>query len=228
MKHDLAVPTVAEQLFGDRLPLVVRYVEHLATTGVEWGLIGPREVPRLWERHVLNCAVVRDLVPEGVLVVDVGSGAGLPGLPLALARPDLRVVLVEPLLRRVEWLQLVVADLGLDAVQVRRARAEEVVGTLSAPVVTARAVAPLDRLARWGLPLLEPGGALLAVKGRTAEQEVAETSAGVRRAGGVSTEVLSVGAGLLVEATTVVRVRVGAARTPVAAPRPRARRTARR
>ncbi len=228
MKHDLAVPAAAELLFGDRLELAVRYVEHLATTGVEWGLIGPREVPRLWERHVLNCAVISDLVPHDVLVLDVGSGAGLPGLPLALGRPDLRVVLVEPLLRRVEWLDLVVDDLGLDAVQVRRARAEEVVGQLSAPVVTARAVAPLDRLARWGLPLLEPGGAMLAVKGRTAEQEVTATRAGVRRAGGVSTEVLTVGSELLEEATTVVRVTVGSDRTPVAATRSRARRTARR
>ncbi len=223
MKHDLAVPAAAEQLFGDRLELAVRYVEHLASTGVEWGLIGPREIPRLWERHVLNCAVVAELVPQDVLVLDVGSGAGLPGLPLVLCRPDLRVVLVEPLLRRVEWLDLVVDDLGLDAVQVRRARAEEVVGELTAPLVTARAVAPLDRLARWGLPLLEPGGALLAVKGRTAEQEVATTAAGVRRAGGVSTEVLRVGAQLLDEATTVVRVRVGAARPPGASARTRVR-----
>ena len=228
VKQDLEVPGSAAQLFGDRLDLVVRYVEHLAGTGVEWGLIGPREVPRLWERHVLNCAVVGELVPQDVLVLDVGSGAGLPGLPLALCRPDLRVVLVEPLLRRVEWLDMVVDDLGLDTVQVRRARAEEVVGELTAPVVTARAVAPLDRLARWGLPLLEPGGAMLAVKGRTAEQEVAATHAGVRRAGGVSTEVLMLGGQLLDEATTVVRVRVGAARPPVAATRVRARRTARR
>lgn len=228
VKHDPTVPVAAEQLFGDRLDLAVRYVEHLASTGVEWGLIGPREIPRLWERHVLNCAVVAELVQQDVLVLDVGSGAGLPGLPLALCRPDLRVVLVEPLLRRVEWLTLVVDDLGLDAVQVRRARAEEVVGELTAPVVTARAVAPLDRLARWGLPLLEPGGALLAVKGRTAEQEVTATAAGVRRAGGVSTEVLTLGSQLLDEATTVVRVRVGAARPSVATSRPRARRAARR
>ena len=226
MKHDLVVPAAAERLFGDRLDLAVRYVEHLASTGVEWGLIGPREVPRLWERHVLNCAVVGELVPQDALVLDVGSGAGLPGLPLALCRPDLRVVLVEPLLRRVEWLDLVVDDLGLDMVQVRRARAEEVVGELRAPVVTARAVAPLDRLARWGLPLLEPGGAMLALKGRTAEQEVGATLAGVRRAGGVSTEVLTLGSDLLDEATTVVRVRVGAARPPLAPMR--ARRTARR
>ena len=226
MKHDLVVPAAAERLFGDRLDLAVRYVEHLASTGVEWGLIGPREVPRLWERHVLNCAVVGELVPQDALVLDVGSGAGLPGLPLALCRPDLQVVLVEPLLRRVEWLDLVVDDLGLDMVQVRRARAEEVVGELRAPVVTARAVAPLDRLARWGLPLLEPGGAMLALKGRTAEQEVGATLAGVRRAGGVSTEVLTLGSDLLDEATTVVRVRVGAARPPLAPMR--ARRTARR
>lgn len=209
MKHDQVVPDLAGGLFGDRLPLAVRYVEHLATTGVDWGLIGPREVPRLWERHVLNCAVVGELVPPGSRVIDLGSGAGLPGLPLALCRPDLQILLVEPLLRRAQWLEQVVADLALGQVEVRRARAEQLAGESAVPVVTARAVAPLDRLARWGLPLLGPGGALLAIKGRTAQQEVAETAAQVWRAGGVSTEILAVGGELLGEATTVVRVRVG-------------------
>ena len=202
-------PPAAVTVFGAGLELAMRYVEHLATTGVEWGLIGPREVPRLWDRHVLNCAVVAELVAADGTVVDLGSGAGLPGLPLALARDDLEVVLVEPLLRRVEWLQLVVDDLGLRNVRVRRARAEDVVGELSVPVVTARAVAPLDRLARWALPLVSPGGALLAMKGRTVPQEVIDTRAGVRRAGGVSTDIVTVGVGVLEEATTVVRVRVG-------------------
>lgn len=217
MKPDLLTPASAEAVFGDRLDLAIRYTEHLATTGVEWGLIGPREVPRLWHRHVLNCAVVADLVPVGATVVDLGSGAGLPGLAIAVRRPDLEVVLVEPLLRRVQWLEVVLADLQLTGVRVLRARAEELVGTVRAPIVTARAVAPLDRLARWGLPLLSPHGELLAMKGRTAQTEIDQTAAGVRAAGGVSTDVVTVGAGVLDgEVTTVVRVRVGAESTAAA------------
>ena len=111
-----APPPAAVEVFGTRLDLARRYAEHLAGTGVERGLIGPREAPRLWERHVLNCAVVAELVPSGARLVDVGLGAGLPGIPLALARPDLQVVLVEPLARRVAWLAEVVADLGLPLV----------------------------------------------------------------------------------------------------------------
>ena len=209
MKHDLAVPVAAELVFGDRIALAQRYVEHLATTGTQWGLLGPREVPRLWERHVLNCAVVAELIPDGALVADIGSGAGLPGIAVALCRPDLQVVLIEPLLRRIEWLQLVVADLGLTQVQVLRAHAQDLAGELVVPVVTARAVAPLDRLARWGLPLLAPGGELLAIKGRTAAQEIEQTRAGVRRAGGIGSEIVTVGTGVLDEGVTVVRVRVG-------------------
>ena len=209
MKHEVAAPAAAELVFGDRLALAQRYVEHLATTGVEWGLLGPREVPRLWERHVLNCAVVAELIPEGSLVADVGSGAGLPGIAVALCRPDVQVVLIEPLLRRVEWLRLVVHDLGLTQVQVRRARAEDLAGELVVPVVTARAVAPLDRLARWGLPLLAPGGELLAIKGRTAATEIEQTREGVRQAGGIGSEIVMVGTGVLDVGVTVVRVRVG-------------------
>lgn len=211
MNHQLDPPAVAEHILGGRTLLARRYVEHLATTGVEWGLIGPREVPRLWQRHVLNCAVVAELIAPDVTVADVGSGAGLPGIAVALCRPDLRVVLVEPLLRRVEWLHRVVDDLGLDQVQVRRGRAQDLVGDVTVPVVLARAVAPLDRLARWGLPLLAPGGELLALKGRTAATEVEQTRPGVTSAGGVGTEILTLAEGLLDEPVTVVRVRVGAA-----------------
>ncbi|GMA87065.1 hypothetical protein GCM10025868_23150 [Angustibacter aerolatus] len=118
-------PEVAHRVFGARLDLAVAYVEHLVTTGIEWGLVGPREAPRIWERHVLNCAVMADLVPEGATVADIGSGAGLPGLALAIRRPDLDVTLVEPLLRRTTWLEHVVADLDLEHVRVLRARAEE-------------------------------------------------------------------------------------------------------
>jgi 16S rRNA (guanine527-N7)-methyltransferase len=206
-------PPVAEQVFGDRLPLARRFAGHLATTGVEWGLLGPREVPRLWERHVLNCAVLSDLLPPDVHVVDIGSGAGLPGIALALRRPDLQVTLVEPLLRRVDWLAMVVADLGLDRVSVQRTRAEDLAGRMQVPYVTARAVASLDRLCRWALPLLEPKGELLAIKGRSAEEEVARTAAAVRRAGGVDTRVERLAVGLLDDPVTVVRVRVSDGRS---------------
>ncbi|HET8615005.1 MAG TPA: 16S rRNA (guanine(527)-N(7))-methyltransferase RsmG [Actinomycetales bacterium] len=201
-------PAVAVGVFGDRLPLVRRYVRHLATTGVEWGLLGPREVPRLWERHVLNCAVLTDLLPPDAEVLDIGSGAGLPGIALALRRPDLRITLVEPLLRRVDWLTMVVADLQLTGVRVRRTRAEDLVGDVRVPHVTARAVASLDRLCRWSLPLLEPGGELLAIKGRSASDEVGRTRSAVRRAGGVRTDIVELAAGLLGDPVTVVRVRV--------------------
>jgi 16S rRNA (guanine527-N7)-methyltransferase len=201
-------PPVAWQLFGDRLPLARRYVRHLATTGVEWGLLGPREVPRLWERHVLNCAVLSDLLPPDAHIVDIGSGAGLPGIALALRRPDLQVTLVEPLLRRVDWLSMVVDDLALTRVIVQRTRAEELAGRLQVPFVTARAVASLDRLCRWALPLLQPSGELLAIKGRSADEEVARTAAAVRRAGGVDTRVERLAAGLLDDPVTVVRVKV--------------------
>jgi 16S rRNA (guanine527-N7)-methyltransferase len=219
------VPATATAVFGPTLPLAERFVEHLATTGIAWGLIGPREVPRLWDRHVLNCAVMTDVIDEGARVVDIGSGAGLPGLTLALRRPDLTVVLVEPLLRRSSWLEQVVADLGLPKVTVRRARAEELHGTERADYVTARAVAPLDRLARWGLPLLRPHGQLLALKGRTAEEEIARTAAGVAAAGGVATRLLTVGVGVVDPPVTVVQVLVGA--EPVGGVRRTARRRGR-
>jgi 16S rRNA (guanine527-N7)-methyltransferase len=205
-------PPAATALFGDRLATARRYATHLATTGVEWGLLGPREVPRLWERHVLNCAVLSDLLPQQATVVDIGSGAGLPGIALALRRPDLHVTLVEPLLRRVDWLSMVLEDLALDRVQVRRARAEELHGDLQVPYVTARAVASLDRLCRWGLPLLQPGGELLAIKGRSAEEEIARTAPAVRKAGGVDAHVVHLAAGLLDDPVTVVRVKVGTRR----------------
>src|SRR6476661_11231204 len=143
-----SAPAEAVSFFGDRLPAAEAFVAVLADTGVTHGLIGPREVPRLWDRHVLNCAVVQDAFPAGAKLVDVGSGAGLPGVALAIVRPDLDVHLVEPMLRRTQWLSSVVAELGLDTVTVHRGRAEELVGTVSAPYVTARAVARLDKLAR--------------------------------------------------------------------------------
>jgi 16S rRNA (guanine527-N7)-methyltransferase len=202
------VPDPDAELFGERLPAARRYAEHLASSGVERGLIGPREAPRVWERHVLNCAVVAELVPQGARVADVGSGAGLPGIPLALARPDLRIVLVEPLARRVEWLAEVVADLGLE-VEVERGRAEETRVRRrweGADVVTARAVAPLARLASWALPLVRHGGLLLAVKGASAPAEVARDAAAVRKLGGGQPRVVQCGVGLVDPPSTVVVV----------------------
>jgi 16S rRNA (guanine527-N7)-methyltransferase len=194
----------AATVFGDRLPLAVRYASLLATDGVERGLIGPREAPRLWERHLINCAVIGELIPPGCAVIDVGSGAGLPGLALAIARPDLHVTLVEPLLRRSVFLTEAVSSLGLSTVEVVRARAEDL--TLSAPVVTARAVAPLDRLVRWCMPLVAPGGRLLAMKGSSAESEVLEHGAALRRAGGGPARMFECGKGVADPPTVVVEI----------------------
>ncbi|GAA4655902.1 16S rRNA (guanine(527)-N(7))-methyltransferase RsmG [Arthrobacter cryoconiti] len=198
----------AERIFGDRVNLAKRYVEHLATSGIERGLIGPREVPRLWSRHVLNCAVVEELIPEGVRVADVGSGAGLPGLCLAIARADLHLTLIEPLERRVIWLEEVVMDLGLENVEIIRARAEAVIGKVECSVVTARAVSALSTLAPLTIPLLGGRGELLAIKGRSAAEEIVKAAKIIKKLGGVSTEVLNAGVTVLAEPTTVVRVKV--------------------
>lgn len=197
----------AAVVFGDRLDLAVRYAHHLATSGVERGLVGPREVPRLWERHILNCAAVAGLLEPGARVADVGSGAGLPGLVLAIVRPDVEVTLVEPLLRRVTWLEEVVDDLGLSNVTVVRTRAEEL--HRAGPtfeVVTARAVAALDRLAGWCLPLVEPGGRLLALKGAAAADEVEDARPVLARLGAVDVSIVECPVTGLDEATTVVVV----------------------
>lgn len=203
-------PEVARQVFGDRFGDAVRYAELLAEAGVRRGLIGPREVPRLWERHILNCAVLSEVVPEGVTVCDVGSGAGLPGIPLALVRDDLKITLLEPLLRRTNFLTEVVELLGLDHVTVVRGRAEEVMGKLQpVHVVTARAVAPLDRLATWGIPLLRPYGEMLALKGDAAESELKSATTALTKLGAVETSILHVGEDIVEPMSTVVRVEVG-------------------
>ncbi len=216
MKHDdtdeppvalPAAPSGAAAVFGERMPLAVRFAEILADTGVSHGLVGPREVPRLWDRHVLNCAVIADAFPQGARLVDVGSGAGLPGVALAVVRPDLDVHLVEPMLRRTQWLSGVVTDLGLDNVSVHRGRAEELVGTVAAPWVTARAVARLDKLARWCVPLLEPGGTLVAMKGRSAATELEEDRRALVRLGLVSAVVSQHGADVLDEPVLTVDLR---------------------
>lgn len=213
MKHDApdetpvaapAAPEGAAGVFGDRLPLAERFAAILADTGVSHGLIGPREVPRLWDRHLLNCAVVADAFPEGARLIDVGSGAGLPGVVLAVTRPDLEVHLVEPMLRRTTWLEGVVADLDLASVTVHRGRAEEFADSLAAPFVTARAVARLDKLARWCVPLLEEGGTLVAMKGRSARQELDEDRRALERLGLTRAEVVEHGGSLLDEPVLTV------------------------
>ncbi|WP_062209727.1 16S rRNA (guanine(527)-N(7))-methyltransferase RsmG [Streptomyces sp. NBRC 109706] len=203
-------PEAAHKVFGERLADAVRYAELLADVGVRRGLIGPREVPRLWERHLLNCAVLSEVVPEDVTVCDVGSGAGLPGIPLALVRPDLRITLLEPLLRRTNFLQEVAELLGLEQMSIVRGRAEEVLSTFTpVHVVTARAVAPLDRLAGWGVPLLRPYGEMLAIKGETAEQELKASRGALAKLGVVGTSVLQAGVDIVDPPSTVVRVEVG-------------------
>ena len=196
----------AEAIFGDRLDLAKRYVDHLATSGTERGLIGPREIPRLWSRHVLNCAVIESQIARDSHVADVGSGAGLPGLCLAIARPDLELTLIEPLERRVIWLQEVVDDLGLTNVTVMRTRAELAVGMVDADVVTARAVSAMSNLAGLTIPLLAGKGEVVAIKGRSAGEEIAKAAKVIRKLGGVSTSVVLVGEDLLEEPTTVVRI----------------------
>ena len=172
-----STPEAARRAFSsERLPLVEQYVELLATAGVERGLIGPREAPKLWDRHVLNCLALTSLVPPGAAVADLGSGAGLPGLVLAIGRPDLTVTLVEPLQRRTIFLDEVIAELGLGDVRVVRGRAEELHGRERFDVVTARALAPLARLLGWGMPLVAATGALLAMKGSSAPPEVLQVT----------------------------------------------------
>jgi 16S rRNA (guanine527-N7)-methyltransferase len=214
---------------ADRLPLAEQYADLLASDGVVRGLIGPREVPRLWDRHLLNCAVLAELVPDGVQVCDIGSGAGLPGLVLAIARPDLRVTLVEPLLRRTTFLEEAVERLRLQHVEVLRGRAEDLHGSRLFDVVTSRAVAPLERLLRWSMPLVAPHGALVAMKGSSANDEIAAAAAVLRRMRCGVPEVLTLGAGILERPTTAVRVAWAdpaqvSLRTPGTAPARRRRR----
>ncbi|AWB93954.1 16S rRNA (guanine(527)-N(7))-methyltransferase RsmG [Aeromicrobium chenweiae] len=195
-------PPHAAGVFASRLELAEQYAELLATDGVVRGLIGPREVPRIWDRHIMNSAVVVPRLPQDATVADVGTGAGLPGLVWAIARTDIQMTLIEPLLRRTSFLEEAVEKLGLDNVEVLRARAEEVHTTYD--VVTARAVAGLDKLGRWCMPLVRPGGVLLAMKGRSAADEVASATATLHRLGATSIVVTSYDNGDV--PTTVVEV----------------------
>jgi len=202
-------PAEAADVFAAALPLAERYVQMLAGPGVIRGLLGPREVPRLWTRHVLNCAAVADLVPRPSTLIDLGSGAGLPGIVLALLLPDVQVTLLERMERRSLFLDECVQELGLRNAQVYRATAEEVAGKLTADVVTARAVAPLDRLAGLAAGLVRPGGLILAVKGAAAEEEVGQARPVLRRLGMRDVAVVRAGDGKVDRAATVVRMVAG-------------------
>ena len=211
MKHVevSAAPGVAATLFGSRLDRAQRYAEILAGAGVERGLLGPREVDRLWDRHILNSAAIAELLETGERVADIGSGAGLPGIPLALARPDLRVTLIDPLLRRSEFLREVVDDLGLDMTIVR-GRAEDLsvrqqVGEMDA--VVSRAVASLDKLTEWSMPLLRLDGRMAAIKGERAEQEIREHRRVMASLGAVDVRVMRCGADYLDPPATAVVAR---------------------
>ena len=204
-------PTAASAVFGPALDIARRYAELLAGAGVERGLLGPREVDRIWDRHLLNSAVIAELLGPGERVIDIGSGAGLPGIPLAIARPDLDVVLLEPLLRRSEFLNEVVRELGL-AVEVVRGRAEEPwvrdqFGKRDATV--SRAVAALDKLTKWSMPLLRPGGRMLAIKGERGADEVRQYRRVMAASGVVDVRVVTCGANYLRPPATVVIARRG-------------------
>ena len=203
-----ATPGVAATVFGPRLATAEAYVGLLADTGISHGLIGPREAPRLWSRHVLNSAVVAPAFAEGARVADVGSGAGLPGIPLAIARPDLHIVLVEPLLRRTVWLAAAVAGLGLTNVEVHRGRAESLWGAERFGHVTARAVARTSELARITLPLLQAGGSLVALKGENVVAELDDDAALLRSLGASRWGVSRFGAGVVDPETVVLTVEV--------------------
>jgi 16S rRNA (guanine527-N7)-methyltransferase len=207
----VAVPDAAAAIFGPRLEVAQRYAQLLVTAGVERGLLGPREVDRVWERHLLNSAAVGEVLDPGDRVVDIGSGAGLPGIPLAIARPDLRIALLEPLLRRSEFLKEAVAELGL-TIEVVRGRAEESwvreqIGGTDAAV--SRAVAALDKLTKWSMPLLRPGGRMVAIKGERAPEEVREHRRVMAAAGAVDVRVFACGANYLRPPATVVLAQRG-------------------
>lgn len=202
-----SVPDAARRAFtSDRLGLAVRYTELLATEGVVRGLIGPREADKLWDRHVLNSAVLGEAIPDGASVCDIGTGAGLPGIVVAIARPDITMTLVEPLLRRTTFLHEVVAELGLHHVEVVRGRAEDLHGRRTFGAVTSRAVAPLDRLLGWSMPLVAPSGALVAMKGRSVHDEIAAARGLLETWRCAEPEVLELGSGVVDPPTTVLRV----------------------
>ncbi len=205
-------PASVREIFGDKLGAVQRYVALLAGPAADRGLIGPREIDRVWERHILNCAVAAELVPASCTLVDIGSGAGLPGIVLAILLPDVSVILVDSMLRRSVFLSECVKELGLANVEVRRGRAEDLAGELSADVVIARAVAPLRRLVEWAVPLVRPGGTILAIKGDRAREELGEARSVLRALGVRQAEILAVGQDKVEPETVVIRIVTGGAK----------------
>jgi len=200
-------PGLVRAIFGERADAAMRYAQLLAGRGIEWGLLGPREGGRVWSRHILNCAAVVDLIPDGATVADVGSGAGLPGLVIALARPDVDLTLLEPIQRRVTFLTEAGAELGVtDRVRVVRSRAEDYDTEAGFDVVTSRAVGRLTRLIGWCAPLLAHGGQVLALKGAGAVDEVAAAAPALARSR-MRADVLKVRADPRTDPTTVVRLR---------------------
>ena len=200
-------PAVAAELFGSRIDVARKYTADLASRGEELGLIGPLEPPRLWSRHILNCVLLAPLLRPG-LVGDIGSGAGLPGIVLAIARPDVRFVLIEPMERRVDWLLQESADLALDNVTVVRARAEEARLDAALDQVTARAVTALSKLIPATAPLMLDGGEMLFLKGARVADEVTAAARQIRKAHLINVEVVELGAGIVPEVTRVFRATV--------------------
>jgi len=200
-------PATAAAVFGDRLELARTYTNDLARRGEELGLIGPLELPRLWSRHILNCAVLAPLLKPGT-IGDIGSGAGLPGLVLAIARPDVTMVLIEPMERRVDWLVAEAAALGLENVKVIRARAEDTKLDWPLDQVTARAVTALSKLIPATAPLVRSGGEMIFLKGSRVQEEISAAAKQIRRARLANVEVLELGDGVVDEITRVFRATV--------------------
>jgi len=199
-------PAAAELIFGDQIGKARLYFEALVRDGDLLGLLGPREMPKLWTRHILNSAVVAELVSPGQTVADVGSGAGLPGIPMALAQPQAHFTLIEPMERRSDWLKRVVQDLELNNIRVHRARAEEVAEVFD--VVTARAVSALPNLLRMCVPMTRHGGEVIALKGSKAAEEIQEAKKLQKKLGIASFEILRVGGEFLTDPTLVVRTKL--------------------
>ena len=199
-------PIEAAAVFGDRIDLARGYAAALVRDSDLLGLLGPREMPRLWSRHILNSAVVAELVPSGKTVCDIGSGAGLPGIPMAIVLPDTLFTLIEPMERRSDWLISVIDELGLKNVEVIRARAEEVGEVFD--IATARAVSALPKLLRMCIPLVRHGGEILALKGSKAAEEIEEAKRIQKKLGVESFKIEFAGARLLSEPTLVVRTKL--------------------